>query len=274
MIDSLLNTPYHQPRWFLLFVAITFTSIFARYLLFSAAFHYAGFVWFRTFFKDRVINHVPQTRAQIWREIRRSALTSLIFAFFFGLIFVLWQAGYTKIYLSWSDYPLYYHPLSLLIALLLHETYYYWLHRWMHLPTIYRIIHRWHHESIHTSSMSAFSFHPLESGLQAAFIPLLILTLPLHLYVLIFLLLLMTVSGTINHCGIEVFPKNFERHWMGKWLIGATHHDLHHKRFQYNFGLYFTFWDRWMKTECPGFKKIFRKKTAHPISYPNNSSQD
>lgn len=263
MIDSLLNAPYHQPRWFLLFVAITFTFTFVRYLLFSAAFHYAGFVWFRKFFQDRVINPVPQTRVQIWREIRRSALASLIFALFFGLIIVLWQAGYTKIYLSWTDYPTYYHPISFLIAILLHETYYYWLHRWMHLPNIYRLLHQWHHESIHTSSTSAFSFHPLEAGLQAAFIPLLILVLPLHLFVLFFLLLLMTISGAINHCGIEVFPKNFEQHWLGKWLIGATHHDLHHKRFQFNYGLYFTFWDRWMKTECPGFEKIFREKTGN-----------
>lgn len=156
-----------------------------------------------------------------------------------------------------------YHPLSFLIAIVLHETYYYWLHRWMHLPKIYRLLHQWHHESIHTTSMSAFSFHPLEAGLQALFIPLLMLVLPLHLFVLFFLLLLMTLSGTINHCGIEVFPKHFERHWLGKWLIGATHHDLHHKRFQFNYGLYFTLWDRWMKTECPGFDKIFREKTGN-----------
>jgi hypothetical protein len=46
-------------------------------------------------------------------------------------------------------------------------------------------------------------------------------------------------------------PQNFQRHLFGKWLIGATHHSLHHKQFKYNYGLYFTFWDKWKKTESP-----------------------
>ena len=109
------------------------------------------------------------------REIRLSALSSLRFAVLFGVLIILWQAGYTKIYLRWSDYPLWYHPLSLLAALLLHETYYYWLHRWMHRPKVYRLLHQWHHESIHSSSLTAFSFHPLEATLQAIVIPLMML---------------------------------------------------------------------------------------------------
>ena len=72
----------------------------------------------------------------------------------------------------------------------------------------------------------------------------------------------MSVSAVINHAGIEVFPQGFNRHWLGKWLIGATHHDIHHQRFKYNFGLYFTFWDRWMHTESPDYDQQFDVKTA------------
>ena len=276
-MDTLINSPYLQPRSFLFFVAITFTFTFVRYLIFSGALHYVCLVWFRKFFQNRIINHVPIDRAQMRREIGHSAIASLIFSLLFGVTIVLWQAGYTRIYLHWNDYPLWYHPLSLLGAMLLHETYYYWLHRWMHLPKVYRLLHQWHHESIHTSAMTAFSFHPLEAGLQAIFLPVLIVFLPMHLFVLFFLLLVMTISGTINHSGIEMYPKKFERHWLGKWLIGATHHDLHHKKFQYNFGLYFTFWDRWMKTEAPGFEKLFREKTSgkeeQNIQYPISNIQ-
>jgi sterol desaturase/sphingolipid hydroxylase (fatty acid hydroxylase superfamily) len=38
---------------------------------------------------------------------------------------------------------------------------------------------------------------------------------------------------------------------VGKWFIGATHHARHHKQYRYNFGLYFTFWDRLTNTEAP-----------------------
>jgi len=75
------------------------------------------------------------------------------------------------------------------------------------------------------------------------------------------MLIIMTVSATINHLDIEIYPKGFEKHWLGKWLIGATHHSQHHAKFLTNYGLYFTFWDKWMNTESPDFEELFREKT-------------
>ena len=147
------------------------------------------------------------------------------------------------------------------MALLAHETYYYWLHRWMHRPKIYRWIHKVHHDSIVTSPWTSFSFHPLESLLQAVVVPIVVVVLPMHIVAVLTMLSLMTISATINHLDIEIYPKHFEKHWLGKWVIGATHHSLHHAKFRENFGLYFTFWDRWMETESPEFEELFREKT-------------
>src|SRR5215203_5438728 len=69
-------------------------------------------------------------------------------------------------------------------------------------------------------------------------------------------------NNSVNHLDIEIYPKKFHKHFAGKWLIGATHHSLHHKQFKYNFGLYFTFWDKWKKTESPLYDKLFEEKTA------------
>ncbi len=71
----------------------------------------------------------------------------------------------------------------------------------------------------------------------------------------------MTLSSVINHLNIEIYPKNFNKSSIGKWLIGATHHSLHHKQFKYNFGLYFTFWDKIKKTESPLYDELFLKST-------------
>ena len=38
--------------------------------------------------------------------------------------------------------------------------------------------------------------------------------------------------------------------------------DLHHSSGNTNFGLYFTWWDRWMGTEHPRYREEFRKVTA------------
>jgi sterol desaturase/sphingolipid hydroxylase (fatty acid hydroxylase superfamily) len=61
----------------------------------------------------------------------------------------------------------------------------------------------------------------------------------------------MSFSSVINHLNIEIYPRDAHRHFAGKWIIGATHHSMHHKQYRYNFGLYFTIWDRLVKTEGP-----------------------
>jgi len=167
----------------------------------------------------------------------------------------LWQKGYTNIYVDFWDFGLIYAVFSLLFALLLHETYYYWLHRWMHRPKIYRWIHKIHHDSIVTSPWTSFSFHPMESVLQAIVVPFIVFFLPMHYLTVMVLLVIMTVS----------YPRNFERHWLGKWIVGATHHSLHHSKFRENYGLYFTFWDKWMQTESPEFERLFREKTRSNV---------
>jgi sterol desaturase/sphingolipid hydroxylase (fatty acid hydroxylase superfamily) len=253
---------YSEPKNFVILTVILFGITFLRYLLFSGLYHYVFFILFENKFKHRFINKGPINRKQAWMEIRTSAITSLVFALAGSVLFVLWQEEYTFIYLDWDKHSLAYLPLSLFLALMIHETYYYWLHRWMHYPKVYRLIHKKHHDSIETNSLTSFSFHPIESFLQAVILIPIILWIPMHAAVLLLFLIIMTISGTINHAGVEVYPSFFNKNWITKWLIGATHHDIHHKKAGYNFGLYFTFWDRWMGTEEERFDEKFERITG------------
>ena len=45
--------------------------------------------------------------------------------------------------------------------------------------------------------------------------------------------------------------------WFG-WNNTTTHHDLHHQTGRYNFGLYFTWWDRACGTEHPQYRARLR----------------
>lgn len=143
----------------------------------------------------------------------------------------------------------------------IHETYYYWIHRLMHHPKLYKIVHKVHHDSFIPSPWTAFSFHPIEAVLEALILPLMLFIIPVHYYTLLSYLMIMTISSVINHLNVEIYPEGFEKNKLGKWLIGATHHSLHHSQFRYNFGLYFTFWDKWTGTESPDFKATFQQKT-------------
>ncbi|MFN7119695.1 MAG: sterol desaturase family protein [Saprospiraceae bacterium] len=251
-----------QPLFFLATALVVSIVVFLRYVLVAGTFYLIFYGFAKARFAHRKINFRLRQPGQSWKEVRWSALTSLAFGVAGTLMLLAWQQGYTRIYQHIGDYGYAYLVASLFIALLAHETYYYWLHRWMHRPKVYRLVHKVHHDSIVTSPWTSFSFHPLESILQAILVPLLVFILPLHYSVVILLLTLMTVSATINHLDVEIYPRGTAEHWLGKWFIGATHHSLHHAEFRTNYGLYFTFWDKWMRTESAKFKERFREKTA------------
>jgi Delta7-sterol 5-desaturase len=254
------------PSNFILLTAAMFLIVAGRYFLIAGIFH----VWFYVFKKERWqkrrLGKKDLDKKQFYTEVRWSIITSMLFALAGAFTTVLWQKGYTKLYMDVNQYPLWYLPLTLLVSMVIHETYYYWLHRWMHRPKVFKLLHKVHHDSNTTSPWTAFSFHPLEGSLQAIVLPLTIMFIPMHVYVLLTQLTLMTFSSVVNHLEIEIYPANFHKHVLGKWMIGATHHSLHHKQFKYNFGLYFTFWDKWKRTESPKFKELFEEKTAKTYS--------
>ena len=251
-----------KPFWFLITTLIVFAVVIGRYFLIAGIFYGVFYAWFPKQWQQRKISNRNYKKHQFRKEVGWSAVTALLFAVTGAVTFLLWQKGSTKLYFDAADHSLWWLPLSLVIALALHETYYYWLHRWMHHPKVFRLVHKVHHDSNITSPWTAFSFHPIEGFFQALFLPALLLTIPIHLYVLIIQLMIMTFSSVINHLDIELYPKNFHKHFLGKWLIGATHHSLHHKQFKYNYGLYFTFWDKWKKTESPLYDRLFEEKTC------------
>jgi lathosterol oxidase len=191
----------------------------------------------------------PLRQEQVKKEIFWSVISSGIFALFGAFTYWLWLHELTAIYFEFSQFGSWYLPLSLFIVMILHETYYYWIHRAMHVPRIYKIVHKVHHQSLSTTPWTAFSFYPWESVLEALIVPLILMIIPVHIYVLLFYLILMTFSSMINHLGIEIYPESFRKSTFGKLWINATHHHYHHQEFNTNYGLYFTFWDKLMGTE-------------------------
>ncbi|CAA9491601.1 MAG: Sterol desaturase family protein [uncultured Sphingomonas sp.] len=75
-------------------------------------------------------------------------LSSVIYGAPAGLLAWGWQEhGWTRIYSDAGRYPLCWLPLSVLIYLLLHDTWLCWTHRLMHRPKVYKAAHAVHHAS-------------------------------------------------------------------------------------------------------------------------------
>jgi len=252
---------FWQPWVFFQTVFYFFLGIFGRYVAIALLFQYLFKIKYQTHFAHRQVNTKLRRSHQNWREIGYSALTSVIFACVSAGLVAAWQKGWTQVYIHFDQYPLVWLPASVVLVLALHETYYYWLHRLMHQPWVYKWVHKSHHDSITTSAWTSFSFHPIESILQSVVLPFLLFIVPVHYAAVGVILLIMTITSVINHLNTEIYPQGFHQHWFGKWWIGATHHSLHHSQFRYNYGLYFRFWDKLMRTESPDFQRLFEKKT-------------
>lgn len=254
---------WNSPKLVSYFIATLFVIVLLRYLITAMVYRHGVLALLR---KQPIPNDRPVLRKQFYREIGWSTLSSVIFAVLAAGCYAAYQRGWTMVYTRLDQYPLWYFVFSIVLILFLYETYYYWLHRWMHKPGVFRIVHKVHHQSVHTSVFTSFSFHPIEALLQFLFIPLIIVILPVHYLALGTVLLLMTISAVINHAGVEVFSPKIRTHPLGRWLIGATHHDLHHKEFRRNYGLYFTFWDRWMNTESEKYNDAFIRNATKETS--------
>jgi lathosterol oxidase len=259
--SDIISWDFTEPLTFLALTAFMFSVVVLRYFILAGAFYSFFYLYKPEAWAKRKINIQAHHKGQFWYELKYSLITSLIFALVGSLTAIAWQKGFTAIYIDINDMPLIWLPLSLIIAMFIHESYYYWLHRWMHQPKIYRRIHKVHHNSIITSPWTAFSFHPIEGLLEALILPAIVFLLPMHPYVLLAHLSIMTITSVINHLDIEIYPEGSHKHWFGKNWIGASHHSLHHQKFTCNYGLYFTLWDRWMKTESDLYPKRFEEKT-------------
>ncbi len=182
---------------------------------------------------------------QIRREIGWSLASAAVYGIPAGVVAWGWQErGWTRIYSEWDAMPLWYLPLAPLLYLFLHDTWFYWTHRLMHRPAWFRAMHAVHHASRPPTAWAAMSFHPWEAITGAVVIPLLVFIVPIHVAMLGFVLLVMTVMGVTNHMGWEMFPRRLVHSRLGGWLITASHHQRHHEEYKCNYGLYFRFWDR------------------------------
>lgn len=188
--------------------------------------------------------------AQVRREIVWSLASAAIYGIPAGVVAWGWSNhGWTRIYTDIGQQPLWYLPVSVLLYLFAHDTWFYWTHRWMHRPRPFKLAHALHHASRPPTAWAAMAFHPIEALSGAVIIPLLVFAIPIHVGALGFVLLVMTIMGVTNHMGWEMFPRFMWHGVIGGWLITASHHQRHHEQYGCNYGLYFRFWDRLCGTD-------------------------
>ena len=188
------------------------------------------------------------------REFGHSMLTVLVFSLVGASVLLGYHAGVMKIYLVPREFGWPWLLASFFVMVILHDAWFYWSHRLMHHRRLFRWVHRTHHQSLAPTPWAAYSFAPAEAFVQAIFLPLFLLLVPAHQFVVFLWMAHMIVRNVAGHAGVELVPRAWLAGWWGRWLTTTLHHELHHAHGHANYGLYFVWWDRWCGTEHPGYQ--------------------
>lgn len=228
-----------------------------RYLIFSVGVWLTLWVVMARALAHRKIRPDRPPPRQMLVELLVSIRSVAIFSTFGLITFGLFRAGLLPgPYIARELGPVWFWT-SLVLMIIGHDAWFYWTHRLIHDRRLFRGFHRRHHRSNNPSPFTAYSFDLGEAAINALFVPLWMLTVPTQWPVVGLFVLHQIARNTLGHSGYELFPARKDGRPLLPWLTSVTHHDLHHARAGYNYGLYFTWWDQLMGTEDPTYLERF-----------------
>ena len=244
-----------------------FAADFGRYIVVAAI--TSAIVWGlrRTRLATRKIQTREASAADMRREFFQS-LQSITVYIVLGLS-LLWAFGSLGIYQFQGSHGIAIDLALVAATILAHDTYFYWVHRAMHHPKLFKFFHRAHHRSVTPTAWAIYSFAIPEAVVMFAFVPLWLILVPAPIWVMFTWANFQLIRNAMGHSGFELHPRWWLSSPLTRWINTTTHHDLHHSGgFNSNYGLYFTWWDRLMGTEHPRYAERFAEVVADRSSSP------
>ncbi|QRM55863.1 sterol desaturase family protein [Sinorhizobium sp. BG8] len=234
--------------------------IFARNL--AAFFLFYGVIEFRLYRLRRQENrfkynpNFPADKKNSVFMFGSQALDSIIRAVGTGVtiwtaieVVTLWAFANNYVPMAnFHDDPLWLATIVLLVPVF-HEAYFFAIHRALHIPFLYKMVHSVHHNSVNPSPWSSLAMHPIEHlfFFGEALIHLVIFSHPL---VAIYNLHSLAFGAVVGHVG-------FDKIETGEDSGIDTHayaHYLHHKYFEVNYADGLIPFDQWFGTWHDGTK--------------------
>ena len=237
---------------------VVLTSDFIRYAVGAGGVYLIVNLVLSGVLNSRKIRTETPPMKQMGLEVIYSLRTVLIFACVGTFVYMGAQTGVIPIYTEVANYGWVWLIVSTVVLIVAHDAWFYWTHWFMHKPRLFRWFHSRHHKSHNPTPFTSYSFDASEAVVNAIYFPLILLVIPAHPIALLIFTAHMMLRNALGHCGYEIFPARRDGRPLLDWLTTVTHHDMHHEYAGRNFGLYFTWWDRWMGTEHHEYHFRFR----------------
>lgn len=154
------------------------------------------------------------------------------------LMFWAMANGYAPM-LSWSSSPIWFIALFFLTPIWI-SFHFYWVHRWLHWPPLYKLAHALHHRNTNVGPWSGFSMHPVEHllFLSSILVHFVVAAHPLHI---LFHMQHQALTAATSHTGFESLLNKDK----SQLALGTFHHQMHHRYFDCNYGNLEVPWDKW-----------------------------
>ena len=201
------------------------------------------------FLYDKTLQTNPKyLKDQIRKEIVLSTTSFPITAICTVPWFLFELYGYSKLYTNVDDYGYGYLAVSFILFLMFTDFGVYWIHRFEHHPLLYSWLHKPHHQWKITTPFASFAFHPLVTSnnqdgyFQSLPVHIFVYIFPFNSYLYLFSFVFLQVWTVSIHDGY--FATNRIYVMSNRIINSSAHHTVHHLEFNYNYGQYFTLWDR------------------------------
>ncbi|RFZ81231.1 sterol desaturase family protein [Mucilaginibacter terrenus] len=255
------------------FFIVALTASVLRYFVIAGL---TFFLFYKLFYKRLTsykIQKKEAAKADFIRDILHSLQTTLVFAAIACVVFLTPVKQITQIPPAGEELPLWWVLLSVPLSLLVHDAYFYWMHRLLHHPALFRHTHLLHHKSTNPSPWSSYSFHFLEAVAEGLVLFVVVAVMPMNAVSISLFILAGFVINVYGHLGYEIAPLWLRKTWLFELVNTSVHHNFHHSKFKGNYGLYLRFWDRTMGTEHPDYVKEYDRVQAQRIAAKQNAGE-
>lgn len=193
------------------------------------------------------------------RHDLRAAITTLFALAGSGVLLapfhkMLYEQTIGSIYFDFHKYSLVWVFSSFILAILITETWFFWIHLALHDRILYKYIHGTHHSFNPSTSACASAFHPLDIVILTVGAILVPILIPIHNGVFSGILLLNLVSTMVQHTATRTS--------FGFGLLNDPNlHNIHHDygRAPKNLGSLLCIWDRLVGTYEPRVPQWVKK---------------
>jgi sterol desaturase/sphingolipid hydroxylase (fatty acid hydroxylase superfamily) len=242
LTPSLETMRTFAPGW----IALVLVRNLALTLLVFGAWHLWLYVWRRQGTTFKYNRQWPKEDSSVFL-FRSQTRENMFYALVSGVpiwtayeVLLLWgYANGIAPMITFAEHPIGFIALFFLVPFI-HEAGFYFCHRLLHWPPLYRIAHHVHHRNVNPGPWSGLSMHPIEHAIYFVTI-LLFFLIPSHPLHMINLASRLGLAPAQGHTGFDRLVVGEEATFDASYYA----HYLHHKYFEVNYSDGMVPLDRW-----------------------------